>query len=51
MFNYLGKTQVAVPFFGNIGNMEKREGLLTAEIHLDLIDLANKAYCMKDEVL
>ena len=42
--NILGYSQVALPFYGRYAYLENEERLLTVDIDLDFIDLAEKAY-------
>ena len=45
--NILGYSQVALPFYGRYAYLENEEDLLTAEIDLEFLDLAEEAYCIR----
>lgn len=42
--HFVGHSQVAMPVYSTIANMKNKEGLLTAEIDLELAKIAEQAY-------
>ncbi len=46
-----GHTQIAIPFYGTIAKMDKGEGMLIEEIDLELLDLAEKVYQLREDTV